>query len=199
MTLGTTAIPRWSQNSAPVTAGQWCLITDVAALRWSSSHVPPPPWASREGGARLAWILSTPPVPHCRPSATKLAPPAFILSSSLHPSEKAEETLERSIQPTGKPGAGEGATSLFPSISKVCWRAQKNAPRSQGVPHPTRLAVRHTLEELGLREEESSHCLPQHTPSHPNFQAPRIGTPLLLSPPTPMAVNDRADHTCVFH
>jgi len=48
MTLGTTAIPRWSQNSAPVTTGQWCLIPDVPALRWSSSDVPAlsPPWLS---------------------------------------------------------------------------------------------------------------------------------------------------------
>lgn len=36
MTLGTTAIPRWSQSSDPVTTGQWCLIPGVPALS--------PPW-----------------------------------------------------------------------------------------------------------------------------------------------------------
>ena len=42
----------------------------------------------------------------------RLAPPASILSSSLYPSEKAEETLERSIQPRGEPGVGEGASYI---------------------------------------------------------------------------------------
>lgn len=168
--------PQRSQNSAPVTAGQRCLIPDVPALRWSSPDVPPPPGAIREGGARLAWNLSTLPVPHCCPPAPRPAPPAFILSSSLCPSEEAEETLERSIQPSGKPGVGEGATSLFSSISKV-WRR---------CPTP-RLTVLHAitytaLEELGLHQEESSsHHLPHTHPPTPTSSPPGLAP----HPPVP--------------
>lgn len=122
MTLGTTAIPRWSQNSAPVATGQWCLIPDVPALKWSSSDVPAlsPPWLSP-----CSW-------------AGRAAP----ILSSFYPSEKAEETLERSIQSNGKPGVGEGATSLFPSASKVWARAQRNgAPEPSGAPPPHPLMI----------------------------------------------------------
>ena len=109
---GLGAISRRPWGPQPSPGGQWCLSPDVAALGWSSPDVPGLPWAVGEGGARLAWQMSTPPVPRRCPSAPRLAPPAFILSSSLYPSEKAEETLERSIQPSVKPGVGEGASYI---------------------------------------------------------------------------------------
>lgn len=52
-------------------------------------------------------------------------------------------------------------------------------------------------EELGLPRAAAVHRLPQHTlPAQ--LQALMIGAPSSL-PSHPMAVNDRTDHTCVFH
>lgn len=133
MTLGTTAVPRSSQNSA------------VPALRWSSSYVPPTPEATRDGGARSAWNLPIPqpPLP-LRALRSRLAPSASIFSSSFYPSEKTEETLKKSIQLNGKPGVGEGAIFLLPSISKVWGRPREMARKSQVAPRPTHLVNLHT-------------------------------------------------------
>lgn len=120
---------------------------------------------------------------------SRLAPSASILSSSFYPSEKAEETLEKSIQPNGKPGVGEGATYLLPSISKVWGRAQRNGPQEpSGTPIPLASLIYtpplHTaLEELGLPQgggfppSSLIHTLP------PQLPGPLIGTPYSPSLP----------------
>lgn len=160
-----TTVPRCPQNSALVTTGQWCLIPDVPALGWSSSHVPRPPQTIREGGARLAWTRPTRQAPTLT-LCSRLASSASILSSSFYPSEKAEETSERSIQPSEKPGVGEGATYLLPSISKVWGRAQRNGTRepSGASPHPPRQPAHHHYTQhwrhWGSRKEEAFHHLP---------------------------------------
>lgn len=204
MTLGTTAVPRWSRNSAPITTGWWCLIPDVPALGWSCSYVLPTPEAIRDGGARSARNLPIPqPPPPLRALCSRPAPSASIFSS-FYPSEKTEETLEKSIQLNGKPGVGEGATFLLPSISKVWGRPREMAPKSQVVPHPTHLlnlhtTITHSTGGTGApaRRRLSAICantrLPTPTPR------PHDWHPLLPLPLTPMAVNDRTGHTCVLH
>lgn len=97
---------------------------------------------------------------------SRLAPSASILSSSFYPSEKAEETLKKSIQPNGKPGVGEGATYLLPSISKVWGRAQRNGPQEpSGTPIPlASLTTHHHYTQhwrnWGSHKEEAFHHLP---------------------------------------
>lgn len=90
--------------------------------------------------------------------------------------------MERSLQPNEKPGVGEGATSLLPSVSKVWGRA----PESQAVPpHPPHWPAHHLTApgELGLPQEEALHR-PDTLP--PQLPGPVTGTP--PSTPTPMAV-----------
>lgn len=101
--------------------------------------------ATRDGGARSAWNLPIPqpPLP-LRALCSRLAPSASIFSSSFYPSEKTEETLKKSIQLNGKPGVGEGATFLLPSISKVWGRPREMARKSQVVARPTHLVNLHT-------------------------------------------------------
>lgn len=192
---GLGAISRRPWGPQPSPGGQWCLSPDVAALGWSSPDVPGLPWAVGEGGARLAWQMSTPPVPRRCPSAPRLAPPAFFLSSSLYPSEKAEETLERSIQPSVKPGVGEGASYIPLPINIQSVGEVPTHP-----PHCSTLHPHHS--PGGTWAPQGGGVFPPSALTHslhPQPPGPQDWRPALLFPPTPTAVNHRTDHTCVFH
>lgn len=188
MTLGTTDVLRWSQNSAPITTGQWCLIPEGPVLRRSSLCVPPPLQTIKEGGARLAWNLSIPQDPHCCPSAPGWLhlPPSSLLHLSFregrrnigekHPAQREARGWRRCYipPPINIQSVGEGPEK-WPPRAKWC---------------PTLFAsliytppLHTALEELGLRQEGGfpppslTHTLP------PQLPGPLIGTPYSLSLP----------------
>lgn len=180
MTLGTTAIPRWSRNSAPVTTGQWCLIPDVPALRWSSSDVP---------------ALSPPPGAAPLPPGWPHQPPFSLLHSILQRRQK------KHWKEASSPGGSRGLEKVLHPSSHQYPQCGRGAQRPGA--HPAHLAdlpttVTHSMGGTGApsRRRLSTPCPDSHRP--PNFRAPRIGTPPPSSP-TPLAVNDRTDHMCVFH
>lgn len=146
MTLGTTAIPRWSRNSAPVTTGQWCLIPDVPAFRWSSSDVP---------------ALSPPPGPPPCPQAGPTSPHSlfFILSfregrrniGKKHPVQGEAGGWRRCYipLPINIHSVGEGPRDLgptphtsliYPPPRHTAWE-ELGLPRGGGFPPP---ALTHT-------------------------------------------------------
>lgn len=147
----------------------------MCQLRPSSAAAPPPTDRQR-GWSQVSWALSTPQAPTltlCSRPASSASILSFILSF--------RETVERSIQPSEKPGVGEGATSLLPSISKVWGQA----------PTPASLA-----------------CTPHGGPGAP---AGGGSPSALTHPPTPTSrphdwhpsfhshpngCEDRTDHTC---
>lgn len=131
------------------------------------------------GWSRVSLAAVHPSRPSPLSLCPRLAPPAFILSSSLYPSEKAEETLERSIQPRGKPGVGEGASYISLPI---------NIQSVGEVPtHPPHCSTHHPYHSPGgTWAPQGGGVFPPsaltHSP-HPNPQAPRIGTPPSCSLP----------------
>lgn len=136
VTLGTTAVPRWSQNSAPITTGQWCLIPDVPALRWSSSYVSPPLQTIREGGAKLAWNLSILRDTPCRPSTPGWLhqPPSSLLHLSFR--EGRRNIGEK--HPAQWKAKGWRRCYISPLINiQSVEEGPEKWPKSQVVPHPT--------------------------------------------------------------
>jgi len=122
MTLGTTAIPRWSQNSAPVTTGQWCLIPDVLALRWSSSDVPAlsPPWLS----------------PCSQAGSTS---PHFALFFILSFREGRRNIGKEASSPVGSQGLEKVYIPLPINIRSVGEGPEKWCPSAKWCPTPTHL------------------------------------------------------------
>lgn len=115
---------------------------------------------------QLGIFPSLSPHPHCRPSAPGLAPSASIFSSSFYPSEKTEETLEKSIQL--KEARGWRRCYIPPPINiqypKCGGGPEKWHPRAKWCPSPPTSLIyippSHTaLEELGSSKEEAFHRL----------------------------------------
>lgn len=194
--FGTIAVPRWSQNSVPITAGQWC-------------HNPrcPPPQMKLLGCSRtsadprrvVAERLGI--FPPCRPSGSFPAPGWLTLSAC---SLSLRGTHQRRQEKHGKEAAAGGSQSLEkalppPSHQHSKWQRgmalespQRCPPCPPPVPHAR---TAHRAGGPGAPGRTRLSICPQAPSPSPASRLPSWAP----SPPAsscPMAVNDKTDDMC---
>lgn len=158
-----------------------------------------------QGGRSQVSLESFHPAgPPLLPLCSRLTPSASILSSSSILQRRQKKQWRKASSPTGSQGLEKVLHTSSHQYPKCGGGPREMAPKSQVVPHPICLTnlyttITHSTGGTGApTRRRLSTTFPNTHPPTPTSR-PLDWYPLLPLPPTPMAVNDRTDHTCVLH